>query len=237
MTLPATCSRPSILRTALRRFTCITACVLGLSLAPRVSASVITTSGISWSSPLSINNGVFIDVRTGARGEDAAVPTWDLQLFLFGGTEFDISTRSVTLPGVTFASGGVVVENPDFIASFLGSLPLGTTIGPSAEFNESPLEGLPFESGSGSVPGVWSFNETNYFGFRFQNELTNDLHYGYGRVNIGSTAAQATLTGLFFEDQAGVPIVVGVIPEPASALLGAVGVMGLFASRRLRRTA
>ncbi|MFM8642780.1 MAG: PEP-CTERM sorting domain-containing protein, partial [Phycisphaerales bacterium] len=83
-------------------------------------------------------------------------------------------------------------------------------------------------SATGVGSNGWTINATNYFGFRFYNEATSAINYGYGAMQVGATAAARTL--LFVEyGNAGESVTV--VPAPgAIALLGLAG----FAGRRRR---
>jgi len=99
------------------------------------------------------------------------------------------------------------------------SLSLGTVIGASSSFANSTTAVI-----SGTTPtNGWTLNAINYFGFRFHNNTTNAINYGFGAIQIGANAAARTL--LFIEyGNAGESVTV---PAPgALALLGAAGLVG-----------
>lgn len=100
------------------------------------------------------------------------------------------------------------------------SLAAGTVISASSSFANSTTSVV---SGT-SVFNGWQLNAVNYFGFRFHNNTTNAINYGYGAIQVGATAATRTL--LFIEyGNAGEAVTV--VPAPgALALLGAAGLLG-----------
>jgi len=64
----------------------------------------------------------------------------------------------------------------------------------------------------------------NYAGFRFLNENTGQVHYGYLRFSIGATLATRSIIEYGYEDVAGASILV---PAPgALALFCAAGLVG-----------
>ena len=79
--------------------------------------------------------------------------------------------------------------------------------------------------------------QEGYLGLRF---LASDgYHFGWLRVNRGGDASLATIVPVDFawETQTGAPISAGVVPEPSSTVLLALGFgfMGVLNGRRLRR--
>jgi hypothetical protein len=90
------------------------------------------------------------------------------------------------------------------------SLAFGTLVEPSASFADSG----PVTFGGGA--GQWRLNSENYFGFRFALGSSTSIHFGYGRIFIGSTPGQFRLLSLAYEDFAGAPLVI--VPGPGVAV-------------------
>jgi MYXO-CTERM domain-containing protein len=101
------------------------------------------------------------------------------------------------------------------------SLAGGTVISAASTFANSTTAVI---SSGGVGANGWQLNAINYFGFRFHNNTTNAINYGYGAIQVGATAAARTL--LFIEyGNAGESVTV--VPAPAAlALLGAAGLVG-----------
>jgi hypothetical protein len=75
-----------------------------------------------------------------------------------------------------------------------------------------------------TVTNGWQLNAINYFGFRFFNEATSAVNYGYGVMQVGANGGERTLLTLAYEDTGGS---ISVIPAPgAMALLGLAGLAG-----------
>jgi hypothetical protein len=73
----------------------------------------------------------------------------------------------------------------------------------------------------------------NFAGFRFL--INGNEHYGYAVININLATQTATIVSAFYNDVAGAPLTIGVIPEPGSGLaLLAAGAAGVGALRRRR---
>ena len=115
----------------------------------------------------------------------------------------------------------------------VSNLGLGFVVGSSIP-NSGAAGTARFNTSGGSswadgLPGDFSLNADNYFGFRF-TAGTSTL-YGYGVMRLGATIAQRSMMGFAVETTAGASITTAAIPAPgAIALLGLAG----FAARRRR---
>ena len=111
----------------------------------------------------------------------------------------------------------------------VSNLGLGFVVGSSVP--NSGAAGTPrFNTGGGTswadgLPGDFSLNALNYFGFRF--EVGTSTHYGYGVMRMGASITERYMMGFAIEDTAGASITTAVIPAPgAVALLGIAGIAG-----------
>lgn len=77
---------------------------------------------------------------------------------------------------------------------------------------------------------LFSF-DNNYLGFRFDRD--GSIYYGWAEVNI--TEIELTITRWAYENEAGVAIRAGAIPEPGSLALLAGGAAGLMTLRRRKQ--
>jgi hypothetical protein len=134
----------------------------------------------------------------------------------------------------TSAGGSWRGVNIGGYANEVSNLGLGFTVG--SNIPNSGAAGTPqFNTLGGTswadgLPGDFSLNALNYFGFRFQ--VGTATHYGFGVMRIGANLADRYMMGFAFESTAGASITTTAVPAPgALALLGAAGLMG---SRRRR---
>jgi len=153
-------------------------------------------------------DGFYINIEAQTFGSSgSAVAGWDINPY--GSTSLiffnAVGTGMMRFPGVTTGSAG--------------SLSAGTLVDASGSFGSGTVV-------FGSGAGQWQFNAVNFFGFRF---VASDggTKYGYGTFAIGASAADRTITNLYYESDSGVGIVV-----PAPGALALLGVAGLVGRRR-----
>ena len=153
-------------------------------------------------------DGLYINIEAQTTGSSGgSVSGWDINpygatsLLFFNAT----GTGMMRFPGATSGSAG--------------SLSAGTLVSPSGSFGSGTVV-------FGSGAGQWQFNAVNLFGFRFVAS-GGGTKYGYGTFAIGATAADRTITNLFYESDSGVGILV-----PAPGALALLGVAGLVGRRR-----
>ncbi|MES2904398.1 MAG: PEPxxWA-CTERM sorting domain-containing protein [Pseudomonadota bacterium] len=192
-----------------------------------MSASSATATVVVFSTPINVPNtfaGVYVNLLTGASGiTPAAVPGWDIDLwgnannlaFFFNGTPASSSggvAGSTTGPYLDLAPGAVVSAGSTFSAV------------------TASLAAAAFQA-----PG------NHILGFRFFNESTNAINYGYmTTTSEGANGFPHTITGWAFENNGGaitIPSVSGAVPEPATwaMMLMGFGAIG-WAMRRRRAT-
>ena len=198
---------------------------LGICAAALAGTAAMTNDAhavvINFTTPIAVPNtfaGVYINLLTGANAPTtAAVPGWDFGpwgsgntlTFFFNGTPAN-------------SSGGVAGAT---VGPFL-NLPLGSVISAASTFSASAsnLQTAAFQS-----------TGTSRLGFRFFNEATSAINYGYLTMQTtGPLGFPATVTGWSFENNGGA---ITVVPEPASALMLSMGALALGAVglRRKRR--
>jgi MYXO-CTERM domain-containing protein len=184
------------------------------------AAAVTNAAIVRWDANLVIPanfDGLYINVATQTTASTSAgIGGWDINPY--GATTINFfASATAPNPATTYvrtqASGG-----PSSLAG-------GTVISGASTFANSTAAVV---SATGVGVNGWQINAINYFGFRFYNEGTGAINYGYGAMQVGATAATRTLLFVEYGD-AGESVTV--VPAPgAIALLGLAG----FAGRRRR---
>ena len=184
-------------------------------LAGAANAAIITWN-INAAVPATID-GLYIKIDTQQVISTAGsgLSGWDINPY--GGTSLSFYASAVAPnPATTYvrtqASGG-----PSSLAG-------GTVISGASTFANSTTAVV---SGTTGANG-WQINAVNYFGFRFHNNTTNAVNYGYGAMQVGANGGTRTLLFIEYGNEGES---VTVVPAPgAIALLGLAG----FAGRRRR---
>lgn len=176
---------------------------------------------VTFSTPISIPNtfaGVYINFLTGASGiTPASVPGWDF------GPWGSSSTLSFFWNGTPAASSGGVA---------------GTTTGPYLDLAAgSVISSASTFAAVTATAAASAFQSTgtHTLGFRFFNENTSTINYGYATISTtGPLGFPATVTGWSFENSGGA---ITVVPEPATYAMFSLGALAIGALnlRRLRR--
>lgn len=198
------------------------ATVVVSSVVSSVDAAVVSSGPVNITIP-GVPPGVFLNVVTGQVGTSfSGVPGADVNLFGFGTT---LTVSGPVVNGAQSPTGGFARLNDGLNVANLAS---GVVIGNLPNmFWQTVNAGITTTSPAGSTFVLNSTN--NYAGFRFLNENTGQVHYGYLRLSIGATLATRSIIEYAYEDVAGASILV---PAPSAlALLGAAGIAG---SRRRR---
>jgi len=124
---------------------------------------------IIWSGPININIpsnniGIYLNVVTGVfNANPALVPGWDVNPY---------GTAALTMFNPATPAGGVYVGNAGYF-----NLTPGTVISAASTFSSGNL--------SATSPLPLNFNSSNnIIGFRFTNEVTGMVNYGWMRISI-----------------------------------------------------
>ena len=198
--------------------------------ATAVTASIVTSANaaVVSSGPVSIavpatTSGVYLNVVTGQTGSNAAsVSGWDFNPYGSSGISFFNPSGDPSTFGVV-RLGTATTANTN-VANLAG----GVTVGNIGAMWFST--GVTSASATAPVGRAFTLNSTNNFvGFRFLNEATNLVHYGYVRFQIGATLTERSIIEYAYEGVAGASILV---PAPGAAAL--LGVAGLVGTRRRR---
>ena len=194
------------------------ATLAGVALAaPAVAKAQVFNSGTVNINIPSTTAGVYLNVVTGVFNiAPASAPGWDVNPW--GAT--GLGLFSPTNP----TGGAYVITATNFAANLL----------PGAVVSAASLFGS-----NGSAAGnsaQFALNSANNFiGFRFLNEATNAIHYGYMQIALGGTAGGQPRSIVSYSYQMTPGAAITVVPEPTTtALLGlmAVGAVGVRAWRK-----
>ncbi len=201
------------------------ATLAGVTLAaPAVAKADIVYSGMVNINVPSTTSGIYINLATGVFGTTpASSPGWDLNPWAVLLNNFWANNAASPMDGVvgnfTGGSSATLVDN----------LPLGTILDGSWTY---------VRSNGSETTGATAFtlgSTNNYIGFRFLNEMTGQLNFGWAHFELGATAGAQPRTLIEFAfDNSGAAIPVGAIPEPTTlGLLGlaAMGALGVRAWR------
>ncbi|MFM9098603.1 MAG: hypothetical protein ACKOQW_09960 [Phycisphaerales bacterium] len=188
------------------------------SLVTSANAAVVTSGPVSIAVPAN-TAGVYLNVITGQTGA-AAFAGYDINVYGTTALSFFSAAAGDSTGYVRLSSTGTTGNTN------VANLASGVVVG--------NIGGMWFNNGSGSTTAPTNFtfnlNSTNNFvGFRFLNESTNAVHYGYMRLSIGATFATRTIIEYAYENVGGASILV-----PAPGAVALLGVAGLAVTRRRR---
>lgn len=178
---------------------------------------------VTFSTPINVPNtfdGIYINLLTGATATlGSGVPGWDFNPYNSGvSLSFFWSATPSQASGVAATTTGPYLD-----------LAPGTTVSAASTFAQVTATA---NTASFQVPG------THTLGFRFYNENTASINYGYmSMTSGGSTGFPLTINGWSFENSGAAITVPSVVPEPATGAMLTMGALALGALnlRRLRR--
>jgi len=204
-----------------------------LALAVAAGLCQSAQASIMWSGPVDINipsnsTGVYLNVVTGDFSTSGLSHT-DLHAYVAGGTllsfdsDYDFPSGNGFISGISGQSG-------------VNNLPDGYSIG-SSHISWSQ-DNITNALGQTASP-YWTPNSTsNLVGFRFDNELTSQVHYGWARISLSAdySSQPMSIVSYAYESTPNTAIAAGAVPEPGTiALLGLAAFA--IAGRALRRRA
>ena len=191
------------------------------SLVTSANAAVVSSGPVSIAVPATID-GVYLNVLTGATGSaGSAVAGWDIN-------PYSSTTLTFNTPAAADTGGVVRLGSATTANTSVANLATGVLVGnlPGMWFST----GLASASTTAPVGRPFLLNSSNNFvGFRFLNEATNSIHYGYLRFQIGAALTTRTIIEYGYESVAGASILV-----PAPGAVALLGVAGLVGTRRRR---
>ena len=180
-----------------------------------VEADIVYSGPINLAVPDTID-GLYLNVVTGATGSTGgSVAGWDVNPYSALAGQFNLWGFTTT----TWFSTGTIAGPYN--------QPIGTAVDGTGAF---------FRPGGGTDigPQMNLNSDQNYLGFQFTNEAAgNQIQYGWMQFQFGATAGERSIIGYAYEDSGG-GIAIGVIPEPSTFGLLALGAVGLATMRRRR---
>lgn len=165
--------------------------------------------------------GVSLDLLTASHFFGDPAPDWsDSQVnFFFGGSGIFSGPRFLPVRAGTAADSVIV------------SLLMGDLVG--SDSFVGPVGNGVSENHIGLAAGQFGSGAERFFGFRLDLTGSGDFVNGFMRVTLTNGSAAGMIHDWTYSDTVGEPIIVGVIPEPASAVM--VGIAGLALAMRRRR--
>lgn len=196
------------------------------ALAPNAGAAIVYSGPINLTIPTT-TSGIYLNVVTGVSATSpAAAPGWDLNLW-GSGSFFAWANNSASLnDGVIqdFAGGSST--------TLVDNLPIGTPVNGTYSFGRTA---------SIETTGTTAFtlsSSANYIGFRFLNEATGQVDYGWAQISLSSTynGQPRSVVGYAYENT-GTAILVGqtAVPEPTTTVLLGAMAAGAVGVRQWRR--
>jgi hypothetical protein len=170
--------------------------------APSAEAAVVVVDLSA--APINVTNsidGVYLNVVTGVASASAAgTPGWDINPYNNGAglTFYGAASPSGVLATGTAGTGAVAT-----------ALSVGATISAAGQYNQFQTQGTAFQAAG-----------TSYLGFRFLNESTSLVNYGWLLLSTGATAGfPAAILAYGYENAGGVSTAgagLAPVPEPST---------------------
>jgi len=182
----------------------------GMGLATQADAAIVYSGVVNINIP-STTSGIYLNVVTGVSNTvPASAPGWDVNPW---------SSTTLNFFNPTAPAGGVYMTTSTGVTN----LAPGTVIGPASLWT------------SGAAAGFNLNSSNNIVGFRFNNEATGQVHYGWMRLSVAGTlsAQPRAIVEYAYESTPGTAIVAkDGVPTPGAASLLAIGAAGLAGRRR-----
>jgi hypothetical protein len=169
-------------------------------------ADVVYSGVVNLNVP-STGDGVYLNVLNGATGTSGgSVPGWDVNPYSATGLTW-FTPASSTTGGCVRSLGNSTLQ--------VDNLPPGTLVGPP----------LGFGNGASQTAGDTAFlvnSDQNLVGFRFLNENTGQVHYGWLRMSLSGTlpAQPRTVVEWAYESTPNTPIAAGDTGGPVGPVCG-----------------
>ena len=150
--------------------------------APATLAAIVDSGTISIPAPATAA-GIYLNVVTGANAvTPAGAPGWDLNPYATGGNLGFFTSTAPANTNAVVLSGGVAA-----------ALALGNTVGPGNTYTAGGT--------AGTAGTAFRTTATSFVGFRFNNELTGIINYGYMQISTTApTGFPATITRYVYEN-------------------------------------
>lgn len=179
---------------------------------------------ITFSTPINVPStfdGIYVNLLTGGTGATgAAIVGWDFNPYNSG------SALSFFWRSTPSQASGVA----------------GTTTGPYLDLADGAVvssASVFAQTTAAAATAAFQTPGTHTLGFRFYNENTSSVNYGFMSLTSGgANGFPLTINGWSFEDSgAAITVTTGVVPEPATSAMLTLGALALGAAqmRRVRR--
>ena len=208
-------SLSSRLDSRLAAYAAVATAALAAPALPTADAVIVHSGTVNINIP-STTAGIYLNVVTGVFGTaPAGVSGWDVNPW--GSTNLSMFNPATPAGGVYVGSAGYF------------NLTMGTLISAASTYSSGTL--------SATSPNPLQFNSSNnLIGFRFTNEATGIVNYGWMRISLsGTSGSQPRAIVEYAYENTGAGIGAGVVPEPSTYALFSVvaaGALGLRAWRR-----
>ena len=160
-----------------------------LSLASTMAMAAVVDSGVvNLAIPATID-GIYLNVVTGATATAAPAPAgWDLNPYVTGGF-------------LTFFTSAGAANNNQVVGSAAGA----NLLAPGAVIDATSTYAA---AGVVSAPAFRIASTTAFVGFRFTNEATGALNYGYAQLTTSSPNGTPAIITRYVYENAGLPITI-----------------------------